>query len=171
MSFGRLLFLALIAVAIVLPIRLWVAEPISIATPSMEPTYPGGAFVLMDKVPLSFREPRRGEVIVFTSPVGEDKELVKRVIGIPGDTVELKAKKVFVNGTELEEGYVQHTRAEERLAGDNLGPLTVPAKGLFVLGDNRDESKDSSAWKDPESGEPIYFLPRRRVTGLVRGFY
>lgn len=170
MSIGRLLFLVLIAVGIVLPIRLWVIEPISIATPSMEPTYPVGAFVLMDKVTLSWREPRRGEVIVFSSPLGEDKELVKRVIGLPGDVVELKAKKVFVNGAEVAENYIQHTRSEERLAGDNLGPLTVPPKGLFVLGDNRDESKDSSVWKD-EDGDPIYFLPRRRVTGLVRGFY
>ena len=137
----------------------------------MEPTFPVGAFVLMDKVTLRWREPRRGEVIVFSSPLREDKELVKRVIALPGDTVELRAKKVLVNGVELDENYTQHTRAEERLAGDNLGPLTVPPKGIFVLGDNRDESKDSSVWKDPDDGEPIYFLPRRRVTGLVRGFY
>ena len=84
MSFGRLLFLAAIAVGIVLPIRLWVAEPITIATPSMEPTFPVGAFVAHGQgdLELARAAPRRGHRLF--PPPGEEKELVKRVIGIPG---------------------------------------------------------------------------------------
>ncbi|MFA6319169.1 MAG: S26 family signal peptidase, partial [Elusimicrobiota bacterium] len=67
--------------------------------------------------------------------------------------------------------YVQHTRSEEKLQGDDLGPLTGPEASLFVLGDNRDESKDSSVWTDPATGEPLRFLPLANVRGLVRGFY
>ncbi|MBI4676898.1 MAG: signal peptidase I [Elusimicrobia bacterium] len=171
MSLSRLLFLVCIALAVVLPVRLWVIEPIYIASPSMEPHLPVGGHVFMDKVTLRLRPPRRGEIIVFRSPVGADHELVKRVIAVPGDTVELKEKRLVLNGREVYEGYVRHTRRDERLQGDDLGPLTVPEGALFVLGDNRDESKDSSAWVDPATNEPVYFLPLKNIRGLVRGFY
>ncbi|MBI5624431.1 MAG: signal peptidase I [Elusimicrobia bacterium] len=171
MPLSRLLFLVVIALAVVLPVRQWVVEPIYIASPSMEPRYPVGGHVFMDKLTLRRRAPRRGEVIVFRSPVGGEHELVKRVIAVPGDTVELKEKRLILNGKEVYESYVKHTRANERLKGDDLGPLTVPEGSLFVLGDNRDESLDSSAWADPSTGEPVRFLPLANVRGLVRGFY
>ncbi len=171
MRLGRLLFLFGIALAVVLPLRLWVVEPIYIASASMEPTLPVGTHLFMDRLTLSFRDPRRGDIIVFRSPVGEDLDLVKRVIGVPGDVVELREKKVFVNGKEQDEPYVQHTRANENLSGDTMGPLTVPAGSLFVLGDNRDESKDSSVWRDPSTGRPVYFLNIDAVRGLARGAY
>lgn len=170
MSFSRLLFLVGIALAIVLPVRYFFLEPIYIASPSMEPTYPVGAHVFTDKVTLYLRDPRRGEVIVFQPPVGVGPEVVKRVIAVGGDKVEIREKVVFVNGEELFENYVQYKRKGERLVGDNIGPIEVPDRNLFVLGDNRDESKDSSAWKD-EDGDPVYFVPLRKVRGLVRGFY
>lgn len=166
----RLPFLFALAAAIVLPVRLWVVEPIYIPTPSMEPTLPVGTHLFMDKVTLALRVPRRGEIIVFRAPDGEELDVVKRVIAVGGDSVELRAKKVFLNGAEQDEPYVQHTRPEEKLEGDTLGPLTVPEGTLFVLGDNRDESKDSSVWKD-KTGQPIYFLPLENVRGLVRGAY
>ncbi len=169
-SVGRLLFLVGIALAIVMPIRLWVLESIYIASPSMEPKLPVGGHVFLDKVTLRWRSPERGEIIVFISPVGDEHEFVKRVIAVGGDRVQIKEKKVFVNGEELFEPYAQHTRRDERLTGDNIGLLTVPQDALFVLGDNRDESKDSSAWTDAD-GQAVYFLPLKNVRGLVRGFY
>lgn len=170
MSLGRLLFLLAVALAVVLPVRLWVLEPIYIASASMEPTLPVGRHLFTDKLTLRLRSPRRGDIVVFVSPVGEEDEAVKRVIALPGETVELKEKKVFVNGQELDEPYARHTRAMEKLEGDNLGPLVVPPGKLFVLGDNRDESKDSSVWKDA-AGERLYFLPTASVRGVVRGVY
>ena len=87
MSFSRLLFLICVALAVVMPIRLFVIEPIVIATPSMEPLLPVGGHVFMDRLTLDFRDPRHGEIVVFKSPVGDKFELVKRVIAVPGDTV------------------------------------------------------------------------------------
>ena len=170
MNMGRLLFLVCLALAIVLPVRLWVIEPIYIATASMEPTLPVDRHLFVDKLCLRFRSLKRGDIIVLHSPTGEEGDMVKRVVALPGERVELREKKVFVDNQEIEEPYVQHKRANEQLEGDNLGPLTVPEGGLFVLGDNRDESKDSSAWVD-SSGQRIYFIPIKSVVGLVRGIY
>ena len=142
-----------------------------IASESMAPTLYLGQRLIMDKLAFKFRAPARGEIIVFSSPVGEDHESVKRVIAVPGDTVEIKNKEVRVNDKKLFEPYAQHTRPNEDLDGDNLGPLTVPIGGLFMLGDNRDNSGDSATWRDPATGQKIYFLPLSSVTGKIRGIY
>ena len=92
---------------------------------------------------------------------------IKRVIAVPGDEVELREKKVYFNGKQLEEPYTVYKRANERLTGDNLGPLKVPEDCVFVLGDNRDESYDSTSWKDARTGKPIYFLPMKNIKGKL----
>lgn len=158
--------LVLVALGVTMPFRAWVAEPITIASASMEPTLRVGTLMILDKWTLSGRGPRRGEIISFRSPVGAE-DLVKRVIAVPGDEVEIRAKRVFVNGKPLEEPYAVHDRANERLNGDDLGPLTVPDRSYFVLGDNRDESNDSSVWKST-SGERVYFLTKDALQGVVR---
>lgn len=168
-SFGRLIVLAAAAVGIVWPVRAYVLEPISVATASMEPTLPVGRHLVVDKLALRRRLPARGEVILLRKPVGDEEEMLKRVIALPGETVEIREKAVFVDGRPLEEPYIVHRRAGERLDGDNLGPLTVPEGHLFVLGDNRDESDDSAVWRREGQREP--FLPVGRVIGLARGFY
>lgn len=163
---GRLAFLVSVALAVVLPLRAWVAEPITIASPSMEPTLKVATLMILDKWTLSGRAPRRGDIVSFRSPVGAE-DLVKRVIAVPGETVELRAKKVFVDGRELSEPYAVHSRPDERLEGDDLAALVVPDRSYFVLGDNRDESKDSSVWKS-SSGERVYFVRKEALQGLVR---
>jgi signal peptidase I len=162
----RILYLLGLALAVVLPVRAWIAEPITIASASMEPTLRVGTLMILDKWSLAGRRPRRGEIISFRSPV-DAEDLVKRVIGVPGDTVELRAKKVFINGAPLDEPYAVHDRSNEKLEGDDLGPLTVPPASFFVLGDNRDESKDSSVWRS-KSGERVYFLPASALQGIAR---
>ena len=143
-----------IALAVVLPVRAWVAEPVYVASPSMEPALKTGTLLILDKLTLRLRPPRRGDILSFRSPVNAH-DLLKRVVALPGETVEMRGKVVFINGKELDEPYAVHSRAGERLEGDNLGPLVVPEKGFFVLGDNRDESNDSSVWKDAE-GVPVH---------------
>lgn len=167
----RTAVIVIVTVAAVLTVRQWVAAPIYIASESMAPTLSIGHHLVLDRVVYRFRPPRRGEIIAFHSPVGEDHESVKRVIATAGDTVELKLKKVYLNGEALYERYAYYARPDELLAGDNLGPLTVPPDCLFVLGDNRDNSNDSASWKDPATGAPLYFLPVSAVTGKVRGIY
>ena len=163
---ARPAFLLGVALAVVLPLRAWVAEPITIASASMAPTLRVGTLMILDKWSLRRRPPRRGEIVSFRSPVGED-DLVKRVIGVPGDLVEIREKRVYVNGAALNEPYAMHDRPQARLDGDDLGPLTVPAGSYFVLGDNRDESNDSSVWKT-SSGERVVFLGGGALQGLVR---
>ncbi|MDD5303510.1 MAG: signal peptidase I [Elusimicrobia bacterium] len=166
MELGRLVKLFAIALAVVLPVRGWVAEPVYVASPSMEPTLKTGTMLILDKLTLRVRAPRRGDVLSFRSPVDEH-DLLKRVIALPGETVEMREKVVFINGKELDEPYAVHSRAGERLEGDNIGPLIVPETGFFVLGDNRDVSNDSSVWKDSE-GKPVRFLRLRLIQGIVR---
>ncbi|OGS00368.1 MAG: signal peptidase I [Elusimicrobia bacterium RBG_16_66_12] len=163
---GRLFYLVALSLAVVLPLRAWVAEPITIASPSMEPTLKVATLLILDKWTLSGRRPRRGDIVSFRSPVGAG-DLVKRVIAVPGETVELRAKRVFVDGQELSEPYAVHSRPDERLEGDDLASLVVPDRCYFVLGDNRDESKDSSVWKN-SSGERVYFVRKEALQGLVR---
>ncbi|MBI4387347.1 MAG: signal peptidase I [Elusimicrobia bacterium] len=171
MILRRLVFLFGVAAAVALFLRAFAFEGIYVATASMEPTLPVGAHLFLDKVTYRWRAPRRGEIIVFKAPVAPHREMIKRVIAVGGDTVEIRDKKVFLKEEALEEPYVQYTRSQERLRGDNLGPLTVPAEHLFVLGDNRDDSDDSSVWRDPETNAPVYFLPISLVRGKSRGFY
>lgn len=166
MDLLRLLKLLAIALAVVLPARAFVGEPVYVASPSMEPALRVGTMLILDKLTLRTREPRRGDVLSFRSPV-ENVDLIKRVVALPGETVELREKAVFINGKQLDEPYAVHHRAGERLEGDTFGPLTVPEDGWFVLGDNRDESNDSTVWKDAD-GKPVRFVRRRLIQGLIR---
>lgn len=167
----RTALIVIVTVAAVLSVRKWVAAPIYIASESMAPTLSVGHHLVQDMVTYRFRTPRRGEIIAFRSPVGEDHESVKRVIAVAGDTIELKQKQVYLNGEHRYESYAHYARPGENLLGDSLGPVTVPPDNLFVLGDNRDNSNDSASWKDPATGAPLYFLPVSAVTGKVRGIY
>ncbi len=167
----RTALIILITTAAMLAVRQWVAVPVYIASDSMYPTLSKGQRLVVDRLTYRFREPRRGEVISFKSPVGEEHESVKRVIAVGGDTVELREKAVYLNGEHLYESYAHYERPNELLAGDDLGPVKVPAGTLFLLGDNRDRSSDSATWKDPATGEPPLFLPLSDVTGKVRGAY
>lgn len=166
MEIARLLKLFAIALAVVLPVRTWVAEPVYVASPSMEPALKTGTLLVLDKLTLRMRAPRRGDILSFRSPVG-GHDLLKRVVALPGETVEMKEKVVFINGKELDEPYAIHSRKGERLEGDSIAPLVVPANSFFVLGDNRDESADSSVWKDPD-GQPLRFLRLALIQGVVR---
>ena len=166
MQLLRLLKLVLIALAVVLPVRAWVAEPVYVASPSMEPTLKTGTMLVLDKLTLRLREPQRGDVLSFRSPV-EERDLLKRVVALPGETVEMREKVVFINGKELDEPYVVHSRSGEKLEGDNMAPEVVPPHGFFMLGDNRDESNDSSVWKDAD-GKPLRFLRLKFIQGIVR---
>jgi signal peptidase I len=133
----------------------------------MEPTLEVGSHYWVNRMSYRFRTPERGEIIVFRSPVDSEKGLIKRVIAIPGDEIELKDKKVYLNEKPLEEPYAIYKRATEHLVGDNLGPLKVPEENLFVLGDDRDESEDSTTWTNPKTHERIYFVPFRNIKGKL----
>jgi|GEM_PF-102589 len=105
-----------------------------------------------------FRAPRRGDVIVFRFPLDPSRDFIKRVIGVPGDTVEVKDEKVYINGSPLKEDYINAT------PNYTYGPKTVPAGMYFVLGDNRRFSYDSHSWTCPQQ-QQCDFVPEENIIG------
>jgi signal peptidase I len=106
---------------------------------SMIPTLQNGEYILVNKLAYKTGQPNRGDIIVFRLPGDESQDLIKRVIGLPGDTVKVSDGVVTINGEKLEEPYI----AQNPLY---FGEWTVPADNLFVLGDNRNDSRDSHQW-------------------------
>ncbi|HYG57033.1 MAG TPA: signal peptidase I [Symbiobacteriaceae bacterium] len=141
----------LIGLAIALFFRAQVVEARVVPTESMVPTVQAGDRIFAEKVLYHFTGPRRGDIIVFDPPfdqssnallgqLGLEDDYLKRVIGLAGDTVEVKGGQVLVNGKPLKEPYIAAPPAYR------YGPVTVPEGKLFVLGDNRNNSFDSHSW-------------------------
>lgn len=170
MRLGRLLFLICLAAGGYWLLHTYVVETIYIASGSMEPTLRTGSSYFLDRTAYWFSKPAHGDVISFTMPVDGGRGAVKRVVAVGGDLVELKQKRVFLNGAELFEPYARYSRRGENLKGDNFGPARVPENDVFLLGDNRDESYDSLTWRNA-AGEHVYFLPADKIEGKVRGAY
>lgn len=152
-----------VAALLALFIRAFVVQAFKIPSGSMKPTLLIGDHILVNKFAYGIRlpiwntqlvhvsNPKRGDIIVFQYPVDPSKDFIKRVIGIPGDTVRIQNKKVFVNDQPLDEPYAVHSDTRILPATistrDNMSPLAIPPDCLFVMGDNRDESHDSRFWK------------------------
>jgi signal peptidase I len=143
---GEIIRFSLVALLIVLPIRIFVAQPFIVSGASMESTFSTGQYLIVDQLTYHFEEPKRGEVIIFRYPKDPSKFFIKRIIGIPGDTVSISGNEVTIineanpEGVRLDETYVHSMRPNATIT-ENLG------KGeYFVMGDNRDASSDSRAW-------------------------
>lgn len=153
----------IIALLLALVIRAFVIQAFKIPSGSMKPTLLVGDHILVNKFIYGIRlpywnqelihisDPKRQDIVVFRYPVDPSKDFIKRVIGLPGDTVRIQGKKVFVNEQLLSEPYAVHSDSRILPASasprDNMEPLVVPSHSLFVMGDNRDESYDSRFWK------------------------
>lgn len=154
-----------VALLLALVIRAFVVQAFKIPSGSMLETLQIGDHLLVTKFAYDVRlpsnifldttdgkvlyktgDPERGDIIVFKYPVDESKDFIKRVIGVPGDTIEIRDKVVYINGQEIDEPYVLHTKAGNMPVRDNFGPFTVPADEYFVMGDNREGSHDSRFW-------------------------
>jgi signal peptidase I len=163
----RTLLIVILSLAGAGLVRAFLLEGVWVASGSMEPALAVGTHYFVNKLVYRLHPPLRGDMIVFKDPVDEQKGLIKRVIAVGGDTVEIRSKQVFLNGSALTEPYAIYKRANERLLGDNMPPKTVPSGHYFVLGDNRDESEDSTSWKDPKTGERIYFIGHQAIQGRL----
>ncbi len=112
---------------------------------SMQPSFDDGQRLLVNKMIFNFAAPNRGDVIIFEPPSGQRVDYIKRVIGVPGDTVEIRQGVVYVNGVRLNEPYIK------QVPGYSLAPETIPRDKYFVLGDNRVNSNDShNGWVVPK---------------------
>lgn len=130
-----------IALLIVIPIRAWVAQPFIVQGNSMVPNFHNGEYLIIDEFSYHFRRPERGEVIVFRYPRQPSQFFIKRVIGLPGDKVEIKDGSVWINGSPFGEAYLPQSLATAPEASTILG-----VDEYFVLGDNREASSDSRVW-------------------------
>lgn len=151
-----------IAVILALFIRTFVVQAFKIPSGSMKPTLQIGDHILVNKfiygVKLPFimtkiipvTEPTHGDIIVFKYPQDPDKDFIKRVIGVPGDTVKVRNKKIYINNVQLSIDHGVHSDPRiipgQMNQRDNFGPVTVPENSYFVMGDNRDNSYDSRFW-------------------------
>lgn len=147
--FVEILQTILIAVVLYLLIDTFVAR-VRVENISMEPTLMPGEFLLVNKLAYRLGSPHRGDIIVFHAP-HDNEDYIKRVIGLPGDTVEVINNQVIVNGVTLQEPYLAAQPAYS-------GIWQVPAENLFVLGDNRNQSSDSHMWG---------FVPLKSVVGAA----
>lgn len=136
-----------IALLIALPIRYFIAEPFIVSGASMYPTFSSGQFLIVDRLTYRFEEPKRGDVIVFQYPNDPRVYFIKRIIGLPGETLSVKGGKVTAKsrdnpqGTEISEPYINNDRASYDEFERNLD-----GNEYFVMGDNRLESSDSRVW-------------------------
>ncbi|MBI4666515.1 MAG: signal peptidase I [Nitrospinae bacterium] len=136
-----------VAVFLAVVIRTFVAQAFKIPSESMVSTLLVGDHLLVNKLLYRFEKPQRGDIIVFRYPMEPDRDFVKRAIGLPGETVEMKGNTVYVNGEALVEPYAIYEQ-NPLAAGDDyhFGPVTVPDGHLFMMGDNRNNSQDSRYW-------------------------
>jgi signal peptidase I len=168
---GVLEFLIILLVSFVLVfgfVRPFVIEAFWIPSASMVPTLKYGDRVLVNKFIYRFTEPERGDVIVFKSVEGDDEDLIKRVVGVPGDEIAVRGGKLFVNGEPQKEPYVNKKYPDRSF----YAPTTVPKDHVFAMGDNRANSQDSRIFGPvPEEnieGEAfLRFWPPHRIGGLL----
>jgi signal peptidase I len=141
---GKVILTVLVTVII---IRLFVFQVFEVEGSSMEPNFHNNEYLLVEKVSYRLHAPKRGDVVVFKYPNNPEVNYIKRIIGLPGETVRIANNQVSVNGQPLAEGYL--TSGEETLvsaAGDRPYELTLSSDQYFMMGDNREHSSDSRDW-------------------------
>lgn len=153
-SFWDLLKFGVLALIIVIPIRVFIAQPFIVSGTSMVPTFHESEYLIVDELSLHLRDPYRGEVIIFKAPPDTSKYYIKRVIGLPGETLEIRGSEVYITNNEvkemkLDEPYILHPSYNDL-------KITLKEDEYFVMGDNRKASSDSRVWGA---------LPRKNVVG------
>jgi signal peptidase I len=141
-----------IAVILALLIRTFILQPFYIPSGSMEPTLMIQDHIIVNKIGYRFWEPQRGDIVVFRFPRDPSKDFVKRLIGLPGEKVEIRNSQLYINGQLVPEKYLPSD------IGDfgSFKPTVIPANSYFMMGDNRNNSDDSRNWG---------VLPRENVIG------
>jgi signal peptidase I len=146
---------AAIALAIVIPIRLFVAQPFVVSGESMFPTFNDGQYLIVDELSYLVGTPHRGDVVIFRYPIDPSRFFIKRVIGLPGEKVEIKNGAVTIFNKDHPEGFTLNEPYIDEPFSANYNN-TVPADQYFVMGDNRNRSSDSRAWG---------FVPKKLMVG------
>ena len=149
-----------VALGLALFIRFFIAAPYIVSGASMEPNFHDWQYLIVDRLTYDFKEPERGDIIIFDLPSDGGRALIKRVIGLPGDTVILTGQKVTISNAEHPEGFTlgEPYLDPKNLTGRNDMTVELGEGEYFVLGDNRRVSSDSRIWGT---------LPRKDIVGRV----
>ena len=150
----EILKIVIIALVIVIPIRYFLFQPFIVNGQSMEPNFENSNYLIVDELSFRFRDPQRGEVVVFRYPKNISQRFIKRIIGLPGDKIEVKAGSIMVNDQVLDES--KYLPSGVQTPGNIQTSLNE--NEYFVLGDNRISSFDSRQWGT---------LPRKNIIGRV----
>jgi signal peptidase I len=150
--------IVIIALLIVVPIRTFLFQPFFVRGDSMTPSFKNGDYLIIDEISYRFQAPQRGEVIVFKYPNDPSQRYIKRIVALPGETVEIKDGKVTISNQEEtyildESGYLSSD-----IFTSSEAPISLTENQYFVLGDNRRASADSRRWGP---------LPRENIIGRV----
>lgn len=153
--FTELLKFILVAALIVVPLRLFIAQPFIVSGASMEPTFDNGQYLIVDELTYHLQQPQRGDVVIFRYPKDPSQFFIKRIIGLPGETVLIRSGVVEIQNKDgtavaMDEPYV----VNQGNGGDAAYPLGTDE--YFAMGDNRPESSDSRTWG---------VLPRKNIVG------
>lgn len=165
-SRGEIVEVLSLAVILAIIVRIFLCEPYYIPSWSMSPVLQPGDKILVNKLGYRIEPLKRGDIVVFKFPLDEKKDYIKRIIALPGETIEGKDNKILINGQDLKENYLQSD-----MKYDDFGPVQMGAGEYFVLGDNRNDSEDSRFW-GPLGQEKIrgkamlIYWPIRRLTWL-----
>lgn len=146
--FWELIKIFVVAVVIIVPVRYFLIQPFFVRGASMEPGFEDGEYLIVDELSYRFREPRRGEVIVFRFPENPSQYFIKRIIGLPGEVVRVEEGRVIIFNDQFPQGVLLD---ESMYLSENIrtgGQVTVDLANeeFFVLGDNRAASSDSRSW-------------------------
>jgi signal peptidase I len=139
--FIELLQVVIVALAIIIPVRYFFIKPFYVKGASMEPSFYDNEYLVIDEISYRFKEPLRGEIVVFKYPRDPKQFFIKRIVGLPGETVQVTGGGVFVNGDEIDETYLNPGTTSK---GEIV--VTLQSNEFFVLGDNRDFSLDSRSF-------------------------
>ena len=153
--------IAIIALVSVFVIRSFIVQPFLVKGASMEPNFSNGDYLLVDEISLHFRDPERGEVVVFRFPRDPSTFYIKRIIGLPGETVKIRDNMVYLvrGGGELEVELGEEYLRTQGVTGEEELVFHLDANEYLVMGDNRSYSFDSRAWGP---------VPRDKIVGLAR---
>ena len=144
-SFWELVRFAFLALIIVIPVRLLIAEPFVVSGSSMVPTFQNSNYLIVDKLSYKFSNPQRDDVIVFRYPKDTTKFFIKRIIGLPNETVDINGNAVTIKNAEHPDGFTLNEPYVKNIS-DNITHFELKNDEYFVMGDNRSGSSDSRYW-------------------------
>lgn len=157
MYLGEILESVAIAVILAVIIRFFLFQPFYIPSGSMEPTLKPGDRIIVNKITYRFSQPRRGDIMVFKYPRDPSRDFIKRIVGLPGETLEIKDSVVYINNKKIPQPYLP-----PGLQFGSFGPVNIPEGSYFMMGDNRNNSEDSRVWGT---------LPRENIVGKAMFIY